>query len=97
MPVGNKVHLPFKLTDPSTQSPKIDLEDVNVLIYLAPGIWHKRQWAVHAGDGIYTVDFVPPQAGIYYVYLECRSLGLAFNNPQYLVLQATDGKNADAN
>jgi YVTN family beta-propeller protein len=96
VPVGSKVHLPFKLTDPSTQSPKIDLEDVNVLIYLAPGIWHKRQWAVHAGDGIYTVDFVPPQAGIYHVYLECRSLGLAFNNPQSVVLQATAGKNADA-
>jgi YVTN family beta-propeller protein len=93
VPVGSKVRLAFKLTDPSTQSPKIDLEDVNVLIYLAPGIWHKRQWAVHAGDGIYTVDFVPPQAGIYRVYLECRSLGLAFNNPQSLVLQAT----ADAN
>jgi hypothetical protein len=84
------------LTDSGTQSPKTDLEDVNVLVSLAPGIWHKRQWAVHAGEGIYTVDFVPPQVGIYYVYLECRSLGLAFNNPQYLVLQATTGKNADA-
>jgi hypothetical protein len=96
VPVGSKVHLTFKLTDSGTQSPKTDLEDVNVLVSLAPGIWHKRQWAVHAGEGIYMVDFVPPQAGIYYVYLECRSLGLAFNNPQYLVLQATTAKNADA-
>jgi hypothetical protein len=95
--VGSQVHLTFKLTDPSAQSPEIDLEDVNVLIYLAPGIWHKRQWAGHAGDGVYTVDFVPPQAGIYHVYLECRSLGLAFNILPSLVLQATDGKNADAN
>jgi YVTN family beta-propeller protein len=96
VPVGSKVHLPFKLTDPRTQSPKTDLEDVNVLVYLAPGIWHKRQWAAHAGEGVYTIDFVPPQAGIYYVSLECRSLGLPFNNPHYLVLEVTAGKGGAA-
>jgi DNA-binding beta-propeller fold protein YncE len=93
VPVGSVVRLPFKLTDPSTQSPKMDVQDVNVLVYLAPGIWHKRQWAMHVGEGTYTIDFVPPQVGTYYVYLESRSLGLAFNNPQYLIFQATPGKN----
>ena len=88
VPVGQRIRLPLQLTDPGTKSPKADLQDVQVLVLLAPGIWSQRQEATHVGDGIYTIDFVPPQAGIYYIYVACRSLGLTFNNPQYVVLEA---------
>jgi YVTN family beta-propeller protein len=88
VPVGEPVRLRFRLTDPATKQPKADLKDVRVLTFLAPGIWHQREWAQPAGAGTYEMDFVPPQPGIYYVYVECPSLGLTLNNPQYVVLEA---------
>lgn len=86
--VGEHVRLPFKLVDPTTKQPKTGLKDVRILTFLAPGIWQKRAWAQPVGEGVYEIDFVPPQSGIYYVYVECLSLGLRMSNPQYLVLQA---------
>jgi hypothetical protein len=53
-----------------------------------PGIWHKRHLASPKGDGLYSLDFAPPRAGLYYIYLQCLSRGLGFNNNQYLVLEA---------
>ncbi len=88
VPVGERVRLQFRLIDPETKQPKTDLTDVRALTFLAPGIWHQRHLAQPVRDGIYEIEFVPPQPGIYYVYLECPSLGLALNNPQYLVLEA---------
>ena len=91
---GQKVRLRFRLTDPETGQPMANLRDVRFLAVLAPGIWHKRHGAEPAGDGFYEIDFAPPQSGIYYVYLECLSLGLTFNNPHYLVLQAASAEGA---
>jgi len=86
--VGERTHLRFKLTDPGAKGPLTGLKDVRVLTFLAPGIWHQRQPAQSVGEGVYETQFVPPQPGIYYVYLQCLSLGLMFNNPQYLILEA---------
>lgn len=92
VPAGQRVRLQFKLTDANTKQPRPDLKDVRVLTYLAPGIWHQRQRAQPAGAGIYEISFVPPQPGIYYVHLECPSLGLPLYNSQYLVLRAVDAE-----
>jgi YVTN family beta-propeller protein len=86
--VGEPLRLRFKLTAPETKQPLPDVKDVQVLAFLAPGVWHKRQTASHSSDGVYEVHFTFPRAGIYYVYLESRSLGLSLANPQYLILQA---------
>src|SRR5262245_9020229 len=86
--VGQPYTLRFKVTDTNSNKPKPDLADVNVLVFLAPGIWQERQTAKPAGDGIYEVAFVPPQAGVYYVYFQVASLQVPFSANFPLILQA---------
>lgn len=86
--VGETVRLQFRLTDPATKQAKAELKDVGSMVMLAPGVWHKRQAARAIGDGVYEIEFAPPQTGVYYVYLESASAGLAVNNSQYLTLEA---------
>lgn len=86
--VGERVRLRFKLSDPKTKEPKVGLTDVRSLIFLAPGIWQKRQIAREVERGLYEIEFEPPEAGFYYVYLESPSTGLKLDNPQRLILQA---------
>jgi hypothetical protein len=66
----------------------LNLDDVGVLVFLAPGVWQQRAWAKAVGDGVYEMSFVPPQAGVYYVYFQCPSLGVEFNKIMPLTLQA---------
>jgi hypothetical protein len=37
---------------------------------------------------VYEMSFVPPQAGVYYVYFQSPSLGIQFNQLPPLTLQA---------
>ncbi|WP_089937944.1 YncE family protein [Candidatus Entotheonella palauensis] len=83
--VGTPVRLQFKLTDPQTHEPRLDLQDVHVLVFTPPH-WQQRAWAQHAGDGVYTVDVVLPASGFYTVALASPSLGLKAT--PYLTLQA---------
>ena len=86
--VGERYKLRFKVTDSGSGEPKANLDDMGVLVFLAPGIWQQRDWAKSAGDGVYEMSFVPPQAGVYYVYFQCPSLGVQFNKITPLTLQA---------
>jgi YVTN family beta-propeller protein len=86
--VGENVRLRFKLTDSVTGEVKGGIGDVRALTFLAPGVWQRRVHAEPLRDGLYEVDFSPPDPGIYYVYLDSPSMGLSFSNPQYLVLEA---------
>ena len=79
MRAGKDFTLRFKVTDYDTNKPRSDLKDMGVLVFLAPGIWQTRDWAKPVGDGVYEVSFVPPQAGVYYVFFQCPSLNLKFN------------------
>lgn len=88
--VGESYKLRFKATDSASNQPKADLEDMGVLVFLAPGIWHQREWAKSAGDGVYEMSFVPPQAGVYYVYFQCPSLGVQLHQISPLTLQAIE-------
>ena len=88
--VGANVALRFRLTDEQTTAPISGLIDVEVLTTLMPSVWHKRHVATPQDDGVYLLDFKPPRAGLYYIYLQCLSRGLGFNNDQYLVLEAKD-------
>lgn len=86
--VGESYNVRFKVTDSSSNQPKPNLADMGVLIFLAPGVWQQRALAKALGDGVYEMSFVPPEAGVYYVYFQCPSLGVRFNQIAPLNLQA---------
>jgi hypothetical protein len=85
---GENYKLRFKVTDSNSNQPKPNIEDMGVLVFLAPGIWQERQWARQVGDGLYEINFVPPQTGVYYVYFQCPSLGVQFNQIMPVILEA---------
>jgi len=88
---GQPINLSFRLSKKTTGQPHLDISDVQVLIFLAPGVWQQRMIAKTNGEGIYSVNTTLPQRGIYYVYIGSESLGLKLNNQKYLVLNATEG------
>ncbi|HEX8068821.1 MAG TPA: hypothetical protein VF546_02640 [Pyrinomonadaceae bacterium] len=88
--VGENYRLRFRVTDASTGQPRADLTDIGVLTFLAPGVWQQRGWATPVGAGLYEFSFVPPQAGVYYVFFQCPSLGLPYTQTPNLFLQATE-------
>jgi hypothetical protein len=86
--VGERFNLRFRLLDTKTGAPKLNLDDVRVLVFLAPGIWQQRDAAKSVGDGVYETSFVPPNPGVYYVFVQSASLGLDFNQSTPLTVQA---------
>lgn len=90
LPLGENFPLRFKVTDAATHEPRADLEDLRVLIFLAPGIWQKREWAKPLGDGLYEVTLNAPQPGVYYVFFECPSLHVRFDQLPHLILRAEE-------
>jgi YVTN family beta-propeller protein len=87
--IGEKYQLRFKAIDAQTNQPRSDLKDIGVLTFLAPGIWQQRALAQPLGNGLYEINFVPPQAGVYYIFFNSRSLGIEFNQLPKLTIQAT--------
>ncbi|HWC77091.1 MAG TPA: hypothetical protein VG778_06510, partial [Blastocatellia bacterium] len=92
IPVGEKVKFSFKLIDPQTSQPRAGLKDVGVLTMLAPGTWQERKWADHVEGGVYEISFVPPEHGVYYVFIECPSLKVGLNELPYVILDAREQK-----
>ena len=90
---GQATKIRFKLFDTATGQPKDGLEDVRVLVFLAPGIWQNRGLAQAIGGGIYEVSFTLPQSGLYYIYVESRSQGITFQQLPSLKLQVADVAN----
>ncbi len=86
--VGESYTLRFKVTDATSKLPKTNLEDMGVLVFLAPGIWQQREWAKSRDEGVYEMSFVPPQAGVYYIYFQCPSLAVQFSQIPPVTLQA---------
>jgi DNA-binding beta-propeller fold protein YncE len=85
--VGQTYTLRFKLIDSNTGQGKSFLNDLNVLVYLAPGIWQQRMAANPVGNGVYEMSFVPPQPGVYYVHFRIPSLDVPFSQITPLVLE----------
>ncbi|HEY2963664.1 MAG TPA: cytochrome D1 domain-containing protein [Pyrinomonadaceae bacterium] len=86
--VGERYTLRFKVLDAKSGTAKADLQDMTVLVFLAPGIWQQREGAKPSGDGVYEMSFVPPEPGVYYIFFQSPSLGLQFNQSSPLTLQA---------
>jgi YVTN family beta-propeller protein len=85
---GTSFNVRFKVVDAKTGSAKTDLNDLTVLVFLAPGVWQQRELAKPVGAGVYETSFVPPSAGVYYVFFQSASLGLQFNQSTPLTIQA---------
>lgn len=86
--VNEPVELKFKLTDPATGKTRDNLNDVRILTMLAPGVWQKRQVAKDEGGGTYGITTALAEPGIYYVFIECSSIGLRLNAQFPVILQA---------
>lgn len=83
---GRATTVSFRLRDARTKAPRAGLTDVTVLA-VSPGGWQRRHPATPADDpGTYTVEFTPPAAGVYSLYTEAPSAGLAFNQARLTVL-----------
>jgi len=85
--VGESYNLRFRMIDENTGEPKANLNDLGVLVFLAPGIWQQRMPAKPLGDGVYEISFVPPQTGVYYVHFRIPSLNVPFSQIMPLVLE----------
>jgi len=94
VPVGKPFPLRFKLTDPATQAPRADLEDVRVLL-LSPGTWQRRELARPVGGGVYEITVAVPQPGVYYVFYECPSLHVGFQQLPGQILYAREGASGE--
>lgn len=88
--VGSDYEVRFKVIDTKTNQSRSDLGDMGMLAFLAPGIWQERGWASKLADGSYKASFVPPQAGVYYIFFQCPSLGIQFNQLAHLTIQAKE-------
>jgi YVTN family beta-propeller protein len=86
--MGERFTLRFKVLDAKSGTAKAGLQDMTVLVFLAPGIWQQQETAKSTSDGSYEINFVPPQAGVYYIFFQSPSLGLQFNQSSPLTLQA---------
>jgi hypothetical protein len=85
--VGQPYKLRFRVTDAGSNA-KLQLADMETLVFLAPGIWQQRTEATALGDGVYEIDFVPPEPGVYYVFFQCPSLGIRFAQLTPVTLEA---------
>lgn len=94
--VGEDVRVRFKLTDPADGSPRTGLQDVRVLTFLSPGIWQQRHWASEVEKGLYEIHFKPPEAGVYFVFVEVASAGLQLQKSPFLVLTAEAPQSAQS-
>jgi hypothetical protein len=88
--VGGDYKLRFRLTETATGKTKDGLTDVNVMMYLAPGLWQKRAFAQSVGGGVYELKIDVPQSGVYIFYIESRSQGIEFRQLPNLMLEAPE-------
>jgi YVTN family beta-propeller protein len=80
----------FKLVDTATGHPKSDLKDVQVLTFLSPGVWQRRDIAKPVGDGIYELKINVPEAGLYMLFVESPSMSVRYTDLPYLMLHAAE-------
>jgi YVTN family beta-propeller protein len=85
--LGEKLTFKFRIVDLASKQPVNGLTDVVIVTFLAPGTWHRRDLAKEEGEGVYSIAFNPPQAGVYYGHVQCSSVHLPFGNPNYITVR----------
>lgn len=88
MPAGEATQVEFEILRSPTGQACRDISDLTALVYLNPGIWSWREQLHDRGDGVYSFAFTPPEPGLYDLFLNCPSEGLAFEDPWRLRLEA---------
>lgn len=89
---GRQATLRFALSDADGQ-PLAQAADVRALALAPPGIWQRRLDTTRLPDNSYQIAFTPPEAGVYYVWIESESLGLPRNNKQVQMFQVQSQEN----
>jgi hypothetical protein len=84
--VGQPAQLRFALLDAT--GARRESADLRALALLAPGTWQQRSAPSARGDGNYELTLTPPQPGMYYVWIESESLGLAHRRRPFLIYEA---------
>lgn len=90
--VGETVKLRFRLMDPASRNPQLDLEGVSVLHVMAPGTVKVNIPAIHVGEGVYEASLPVPRSGAYFVYVGCASKNVKPTDLPYLTLVASPEK-----
>jgi hypothetical protein len=85
--LGQELTFKFRIVNQANKQPVTGLTDVVISTFLAPGTWHRRDVAKEEGDGVYSIEFSPPQPGIYYGHVQCSSVDLQFGNPNYITVR----------
>jgi YVTN family beta-propeller protein len=85
--LGQELTFKFRIVNQANRQPVTGLTDVVISTFLAPGTWHRRDVAKEEGDGVYSIEFSPPQPGIYYGHIQCSSVDLQFGNPNYITVR----------
>jgi DNA-binding beta-propeller fold protein YncE len=73
--LGDTTILSFEI-HPKTLLP----EALPIQIFQTPGTWRTKASATHRGDGVYTLDFTPERAGIFYANV------IGLHSPQPIIL-----------
>jgi len=88
---GKRFRPLFQLTDHVTKALKTGLTNVELLMFRADTSWHEWRIAQEVAPGVYGADFVPPQAGVYEVFVSCESTSGPRAEPQRgLILHVVD-------
>jgi DNA-binding beta-propeller fold protein YncE len=69
--------------------PLPDVKDLRILTF-TPARHQSRTFAHSVGNGVYEATFVPPLAGVYYVFFESSSLGKTYQELPHWVVTATE-------
>jgi YVTN family beta-propeller protein len=85
--LGEDLTFKFRIVNHANRQPVTGLTDVVISTFLAPGTWHRRDVAKEEGDGVYSIEFSPPQPGVYYGHIQCNSVNLQFGNPNYITVR----------
>lgn len=84
---GEEIAVYAKMIDPVSGEVLTGLEDVK-LRATSTNNWASEMDVPEAEiQGLYGGYFNFPRAGVYYIYAECQSRKLTFDNPQYMILK----------
>jgi hypothetical protein len=86
--VGKATRVCFKLTDRNSGAPKTGLADVTIQTLLIPTSY-ERYPAKEVEPGVYAIEMLPAEAGIYYITVASAAIRLTHDNPNVLILRAS--------
>jgi YVTN family beta-propeller protein len=90
VPAGASTPLRFRLIDPYTKSPLVEVKDVIVRVMGVVRNFSELRKAKHAGDGVYEATVSTPYPGVYYIYFESRSLKMKYSEAPMLMMRAVE-------